>query len=137
MNALECYTALMCKQDTDPRHWGVVWLKDTSARLIYLRDPLIKVSQALVKAIAELDADVLVGFLTRLSGYIEVVAREFPDYPLGGEAASLQAMVKLPLIATIQRAMPAVAIAGLVSVLMDDLDAATTVYCGACETRLE
>jgi hypothetical protein len=137
MDDQERYMLLMSRFDADPRHWRFVWLKDSSARLVYLRDPLIKVSQALVKAVAALDADALAVFLNGLSAFTQSVVQEYPEYPLGGNAASLRAMVKLPMIATIQRAMPAIAIAGLLTVLMDDLDTATTYYCGACETHLE
>lgn len=137
MDALERYTMLMEKPDTEPRHWRAVWLKDASARTIYLRAPLIKVSQALVFAVSRLDADPLNAFLVALNASALAVAVQYPEYQLGSEAAALSSMIKLPVFATVKRALPPLAIAGLVTVLLDDLDAATTVFCANCETRLE
>jgi hypothetical protein len=137
MNALERYTVLMSRQDTDPRHWRAVWLKDTSARLIYLHDPLIKVAQDLVKAVARLDADALTAFLERLNERVITIASQHPEYPLGSEAAALKAMVGLTIFPTIKQALPAIALAGLITELVDDLDEAAIVFCAHCETRLE
>lgn len=137
MNALERYTMLMSSQNTDPRHWRAVWMKDTSPRLIYLHDPLIKVSQDLVKAIAQLDADALTDFLARLNERVSVTASQHPEHPLGSEAAALKVMVSLTLFPTIKQALPAIALTGLITVLLDDLDEATIAFCADCETRLE
>jgi hypothetical protein len=137
MDALERYTMLMEKLDTNPRHWRAVWLKDDTARAIYLHDPLIKVSQALVIAIIRLDADALNAFLVALNAFALAIAVQYPEYQLGSEAAALSSMIKLPVFATVKKALPPIAIAGLVTVLLDDLDEATTVFCANCETRLE
>jgi hypothetical protein len=137
MTTFDCYTALMARLDADPRHWRAVWLHDTSERLTYLRDPVIKVSRELVRAVTQLDADRLIAFLTRLNDRASAIASQHPEHRLGGEAAALRAMVQMPVFASIKHAMPAITIAGLMTVLLDDLDEATTVFCANCETRLE
>jgi hypothetical protein len=137
MNTFDCYTALMARLDANPRHWRAVWLHDASERLIYLRDPVIKVSHELVRAVTQLDGDHLIAFLTRLNDHACDIASQHPEHRLGGEAAALRSMVQMPVFASIKLAMPAITIAGLMTVLLDDLDEATTVFCANCETRLE
>lgn len=137
MNAFERYAVLMGRQDTDPSHWRALWLSDTSARLEYLSKPLLKVSSDLVRAVARLDAAKLTLFLMCLSEQVNLVTSEYLDYPFGGEAAALRAMVKLAAFPSVKQAMPAIAIAGLATALIDDLYEATTVYCAGCGNRME
>ena len=137
MDTLQQYSVLMQRRDANPRHWRSVWMKDRSERLIYLCEPVIKVSGDLVRAIERLDSDLLTAFLNELNERAKTVANECPEDCLGGEAIVLRNMVNLSVFPCIHQAVPALVLAGVVTALMDDLDTATTVICGNCETRLE